>query len=620
MGIQLGRPIQHLVKTWDTYSAIAWIWAGLWLLLLCVLAFGWRLGSIGLIDETEPLFAEAARQMTVTGDWVTPYFNEVTRFDKPPLIYWLMAIAYQTLGVHAWSARLPSALASAALVVAGFITLRYFGFPHPAGVPDGRSQPLDVRSLPTTVNHQLWLSAWIGAGIMAFTPEIIAWARTGVSDMLLAGCMGLALLCFFWGYVHEHQRVTQHNWYLGFFGWSALAVLAKGPVGIVLPVLIIGAFVAYTHTWRSLWRDVPWLWGGLLFLLISVPWYVLVIQANGQDYIDSFFGYHNLERFTEAVNDHSAPWFFYFLVTLVGFFPWSVHLPVAIARLRFWKLAEWRNQPRTAHLSVFLLLWFVVIFGFFTIAATKLPSYLLPAMPAAAMLMGQFWSYQVLGIVRSPRSVSRATLVSHWAFVVLAIAMAGVIFRAPWLIVDRSIPNLVDVTKEAIAIPVGVAVWIGIAIVSGALILLRKGRWIWGVQIAGFALFLTLSVLPFLDTLDALRQYPIRAVAATILEERQPNEPVVMVGFNKPSIVFYSQQPVTFWSLPQQAINRIRREYERQNPDVDTILLVGQSRKIREAEIPEELYTVLNEVDAYSVVRLPLPLPKDLKAPKREDD
>ncbi|MBF2077921.1 MAG: glycosyltransferase family 39 protein [Synechococcales cyanobacterium T60_A2020_003] len=620
MGIQIGRPIQPLVKAWDSYAAIAWVFAGLWLFLLCVLAFGWRLGGIGLIDETEPLFAEAARQMTVTGDWITPYFNEATRFDKPPLIYWLMAIAYETLGVHEWSARLPSALSACAIVVAGFVTLRYFGFPHPAGVPNEQSHPLSVQSLPATVNRQLWLSAWIGAGIMAFTPEIIAWARTGVSDMLLTGCMGLALLCFFWGYVHNQQPGTQRNWYLGFFVWSALAVLTKGPVGIVLPVLIIGAFVGFTNTWRSLWREVPWLWGSLLFLLISVPWYVLVIQANGEDYIDSFFGYHNLERFTEAVNDHSAPWFFYFIVTLVGFFPWSVHLPVAIARLRFWKLAEWRNQPRTAHLSVFLLIWFAVIFGFFTIAATKLPSYLLPAMPATAMLMGQFWSHQVLGIVRSPRSTSRAVLVSHWIFVVLAIAFAGVIFRAPWLIVDKSIPNLVDVTRHAIAIPVGVAVWLGMAIAASILILMRKGRWIWGVQIVGFAMFLILSILPFIDTLDAIRQYPIRAVAETILEERQPNEPVVMVGFNKPSIVFYSQQPVTFWSLPRQAINRIRREYERQNPDLDSILIVGQSRKIRETEIPETLYTVLNEVDAYSVVRLPLPLPKTLEAPKQEEE
>ena len=95
----------------------------LWLFAIAWVGFLWNLGNIGLVDETEPLFAEAARQMTVTGDWITPYFNGETRFDKPPLIYWLMAVAYRTLGVNEWAVRLPSALCAIGLTCLGFYTL-----------------------------------------------------------------------------------------------------------------------------------------------------------------------------------------------------------------------------------------------------------------------------------------------------------------------------------------------------------------------------------------------------------------------------------------------------------------------------------------------------------------
>jgi Dolichyl-phosphate-mannose-protein mannosyltransferase len=131
--------------------------------------------------------------MTVTGDWITPYFNEKTRFDKPPLVYWLMAIAYNTLGVNEWAARLPSAVAAIALMGIAFYTLRYFAIPRPI-------QP------KTNNQNSLWRSAWIGSAIIALNPITIVWARTGVADMLLSGCMVSALLCFFIGYAQMgHQ-------------------------------------------------------------------------------------------------------------------------------------------------------------------------------------------------------------------------------------------------------------------------------------------------------------------------------------------------------------------------------------------------------------------------------
>jgi 4-amino-4-deoxy-L-arabinose transferase-like glycosyltransferase len=242
--------------------------------------------------------------------------------------------------------------------------------------------------------------------MMALNIETIAWARIGVSDMLLTGCMGAALLAFFLGYIQQDpltndssnpnsnsnaKKATTNLWYLAFYIFIALAILAKGPVGIVLPGLIILLFLLYVgqglgQFWSVIQEMKP-IRGLLIILAIALPWYLFVTWANGEAYLNSFFGYHNFERFTNVVNKHSAPWYFYFIVVLMGFAPWSLYLPVAIARLKWWQRNYWQRQPRIQHLGLFALAWFVGIFGFFTVAATKLPSYVLPLMPAAAILV-----------------------------------------------------------------------------------------------------------------------------------------------------------------------------------------------------------------------------------------
>ncbi len=340
-----------------------------------------------MIDETEPLFAEAARQMTVTGDWITPFFNGETRFDKPPLIYWLMAIAYSALGVNEWAVRLPSAIAAMALVSLGFYTLCFFA-----------SQSLEsgVQSQPSSkFKRPNWLCAGLGSALMVLNLETIVWARTGVSDMLLTGCMGGALLSFFLGYAQPSKPAVQACWYLAFYILIALAILTKKPVGIILPALIIGSFLLYLGNALAVLREMRVLLGGILVLAIALPWYGLVIRANGWAYINSFFGYHNLERFTSAVNHHEGPWYYHFPVVLLGFAPWSIYLPVAIARLQFWQRSHWRLRDRSTHLGLFALFWFMGVFGFFTIAVTKLPSYVLPLMPAAAILVALLWSEEI---------------------------------------------------------------------------------------------------------------------------------------------------------------------------------------------------------------------------------
>ncbi|MEM6353808.1 MAG: glycosyltransferase family 39 protein, partial [Cyanobacteria bacterium P01_D01_bin.14] len=466
------------------------------------IAFFWQLGGIGLVDETEPLFAEAARQMYATGDWITPYFNGETRFDKPPLVYWAMALGFHIFGVGEWAVRLPSAMAAAGLVGFSFYTLQRFGY-----------------SQTNSVAHQkrtsFTLAATVGAIAMALNPQTLVWARTGVSDMLLSGCMGAALLCFFWGYA-EHSR-----WYYGFYTFIALAVLDKGPVGLVIPGLVVMVFAAYMGQIRTLLKEIKLLRGTLLMVLLTVPWFVAVTAIHGQTYIDSFFGYHNYERFTDVVNGHAAPWYFYFAVVAVGFLPWSPGLPFAMVRLRPWAMGHWRRQPREKQLGLFALIWFLAIFIFFTVAVTKLPSYVLPLLPAAAIMVGLMWAGS------SQRGLWISAGLSILFFAILAVAS----YLTPnWLGGDPVMPDFPERVRASQAMLYGSVVW-GLATLAGmGLLLTRRVRWVWAVSFMAFAAFVIVSILPVAAVADSQRQLPLRQLASTIRTEQQPGEALAMVG------------------------------------------------------------------------------------------
>lgn len=597
-------------KFWSQHPTVICCLSLLWWLGTSGLAFLWQLGNVGLIDETEPLFAEAARQMTVTGDWITPYFNDDTRFDKPPLVYWLMAIAYRIFGVNEWAARLPSALVALALTGFVFYTLRCFGIPY--------SLRCKVKPHFSIQEHRaLTLSAWLGAAMLALNPEIIIWARTGVSDMLLTGCLGGALLCFFQGYARSGNGKIQGHWYLAFYVLAALAVLAKGPIGIVLPGLIIGIFLLYLGNWRSVLREMKLLRGGLLFLVLILPWYLLIIWTHGEDYIESFFGYHNLERFTAVVNHHAAPWYFYFIVVLLGFAPWSTYLPLAIARWQVWRRRYWQQQPRAAHFGLFAVFWFGSIFLFFTIAATKLPSYVLPLMPAAAILVALLWSEVIdsnQNRQESLQDLSRiqarglgqdvALSVSGGLNAGLLLIIAGACLLAPeWLGKDPAMPYFAEALQSSGLLGRGAVIGGGTGAIAILLLLRRQFRWLWSANLVGFILLLSLVLLPGYQLYDAQRQLPIRQLAEQITQVRQPDEKLVMIGFEKPSMVFYTQRPVKY-RYNSRSTRKYLQRWTSHQPDSPTVLIVGYPDKIEGLNLPPTQYQRLGAAGPYQLVRV----------------
>jgi 4-amino-4-deoxy-L-arabinose transferase-like glycosyltransferase len=599
----------HAVDRWFNKiakrPALAVTLSILWLMLIGWLGYGWNLGNIGLVDETEPLFAEASRQMFVTGDWITPFFNGETRFDKPALIYWCQAIAYAIIGVNEWAVRLPSALAAIAVISLAFYTVQWHL---------GKQDVAEQVERPT----RRYVTAAIASAMMALNPQMIVWGRTGVSDMLLTGCIASALLCFFLGYAKqkgsEGKSLLPNKWYLACYVLIAGGILTKGPVGIVLPGLVILAFLLYVGNFWQVLREMRALIGLLIIFALSVPWYVLVIWRNGWNYINAFFGYHNIERFTEVVNGHSAPWYFYFVVVLLGFAPYSVYLPAALARLKFWQRSQWRTQERSQQLGLFAGIWFFGVFGFFTIAVTKLPSYVLPLMPAAAILVALLWSdYFSVPAASSSRFSLSFLRASGWANVVLFAILSVAMFQVTRLLgSDQAAPNFRQTLENSNLTQIGGYIWLLSGVSVAFMLITRRWQGMMIANLLGFAAFLIVVLMPAVFLMDQERQLPLRELSVAVASVKQPNEEILMVGFKKPSVVFYSHQKVNFIKFTKDAVKYIQNQTTSQ-PKYPSLLVLAEHRNLVRMDLPPDNYENLASKGAYQLIRLSF---KKMKQPK----
>lgn len=568
------------------------------LLVIGWIAFGWNLGNVGLIDETEPLFAEASRQMLLTGDWITPFFNGETRFDKPALIYWCQAIAYSIMGVNEWAARTPSALAAMGVIALAFYTVQWHF--------TKKDELEQVTNLP-----RRYLTAALAAALMALNPEMIVWGRTGVSDMLLTGCIGSTLLCFFLGYAQNNRVIVIANWqfpnqwYLASYVLIAGAILTKGPVGIVLPGLIMIAFALYVGKFWQIWREMRPILGMVIVLVLSLPWYILVTWRNGWNFINAFFVYHNIERFTEVVNGHSAPWYFYFLVVLLGFAPYAVYIPESLVRLKLWQRSYWLQKERSQHLGLFVSLWFLGVFGFFTISVTKLPSYVLPLMPAAAILVALSWSDLFPTSQNSTPTHLAFLRISAWINVAFTTFISIALFNLTQIVgPDPAAPELYAEMEKSGILKYGGIIWLIITLISSILILTHRYRQIIIINLVGFTAFIAISLMPAILIMDQQRQLPLRELSALIVESKQPNEELIMVGFKKPTVTFYTKQNVNYIKFSQAALKYI------QNPELSktksSLLMLIEQEKFPEMELQPDTYKSLATKGAYQLIRISL--------------
>jgi 4-amino-4-deoxy-L-arabinose transferase-like glycosyltransferase len=328
------------------------------LVAFCGFLFFYGLGSFGLLGADEPRYAQVGREMLERADWITPTLLGKPWLEKPVLYYWQAILAFRVAGVSDRAARLPSAFDATFLIVAIYFFLRRF---RPGSELDGA------------------LIAASCAGVAGF-------ARAAATDMPLAASFGVALLGWH-GWYDSGRRVYLTAFYI----FLALGTLAKGPVAPALSAVIIFIFIAARRDWAAIGRTL-WIPGIFLYFAATVPWYIAV-QLRNPEFFRVFILEHNLARFSQDVYHHRQPFWFYLPVFLLAMMPWTLLLILAIMRrIRLiWSEGWDKNAFSNASNSwiLFLLVWMLVPVFFFSASQSKLPGYILPAVPAGALLVAE---------------------------------------------------------------------------------------------------------------------------------------------------------------------------------------------------------------------------------------
>ncbi|MFO0916849.1 MAG: glycosyltransferase family 39 protein [Planctomycetaceae bacterium] len=362
-----------------------------------------NLGGYPLFDEDEPKNAVCGREMFERGDWIVPTFNDELRTDKPILIYWLMLCSFNVFGVSEFAARFGSSLLSVGTALGVYVIGRKL------------------------YDRQVGLLAGV---VVATCLMFSAVGRAVTPDATLVCCLTWVFCGFVlsrdWrgqtssGVSQEPER--PHVWRFAARDWlfpyamMGLAMLAKGPVGFLLPCTALGLYGLCSSTrddltagrktltgawWRqtvqlalliaSPTRFLRTLWGMKLWIGIPVafgialPWYIIVGWKTDGAWLAGFLGGHNVGRFLQPMEQHHGPIIYYIPVLFAGTFPWSVFLPAAVAQL--WKRVK--SRAEFSESDLFLACWAATWLVFFSIARTKLPNYILPIYPAVAVIIAR---------------------------------------------------------------------------------------------------------------------------------------------------------------------------------------------------------------------------------------
>ncbi len=305
-----------------------------------------------LLPADEGRYAEIAREIYTTGDWVTIRYNGLKYFEKPPFHLWMTALAFHAFGVGEWQARLWTACSGAiGLLATAFAANRLFG-PRP-----GLLAALVLLAMP----------AWNIAGHFASL------------DMSLSGALALALAALLVAQSPQTAPKARRAWMMGCWAAIGVAILTKGPIGIVLPALALGLYSLIARD-RAIWRRLNAGVGVLVLAAITLPWFVLVTARN-PDFARFFFIHEHWDRYTSGIHHRSGPVWYFVPQFLLGALPW-LGLSLATGRVVAGEAGETGFRPR-----LLLAAWAGAIFVFFSFSGSKLPGYILPMYPALAILV-----------------------------------------------------------------------------------------------------------------------------------------------------------------------------------------------------------------------------------------
>ena len=493
-----------------------------------------NLGSRDLLHPDEGRYAEIAREMAASGDWVTPRLNGLKYFEKPPLQYWITAGAYRLFGVHEWTARLwPAAAGLLAVLVIG-IAGHALG-----GVALGTFAALALAGT-------LWHAGM--AQILSLDSGLAFFLTLVFAGLVIAQRPGTG-------------ADTRRKWM--WLAWAAMAgaTMSKGPIGIVLPLgtLIIYSFI---NGDREIWRRLHFTSGLLLFLVLTAPWFIAVARAN-PEFLRFFFIHEHIERFLTEEHQRTGPWYYFVPLAAAGSLPWLVVL--AFGARRVWRdggaakgVFSWRRLA---------LVWVAFVFVFFSLSGSKLPSYILPMFAPLALIAGDLMLLQE----RDPRALARQALPGAIVIGVLALFLLVGYGRIVARLADG--PQPVEILETygpwLKAATLVAAVGAAAAVVAFRRAAIAPAALFWGA--ASLALSTFAAVVIAVAGFDAFS--PTRSTSA-ILRTAQvdapfaPGAPVYQIAMYDQTLPFYLGRTTTLVAYRDELALGIVAEPERQIPTV----------------------------------------------------
>jgi len=474
------------------------------LAVLAVVAIVVGIDNMGrpLANPDEGRYSEISREMAATGDWVTPRLNGLKYFEKPPLQYWASALSFRLFGENEYTARLY-------IVLAGFSTIALLGF----------------------LGKRLWGWDMAIASMMAIacSPYFMALGGIVTLDMGLTLWTTATLFAFIGAEGARDRPATQLRWMLCAWAGMALAVLSKGLVGIIFA----GAAVFIVMVMR---RDIKVLErlhlipGLAIFLAIAAPWFVAVSMAN-DEFAQFFFIHEHFARFLTRAHRRVEPWWYFLPIVAAGFLPWMFAMPAAIARA--WREEEGRDfQP--LRISI---LWAAFVVAFFSASGSKLPTYVLPAFPPLALVLGRY-----LQLAPERRLALWSGLTIPVALILVVVA-----YRVPDSAKDAWTRALYE---GAMPWAVAAAVILLAGAIVTTLLMLRRKRWP-ALAVAAFAAILLIDCGEEAYEELTPRQSGV-GVAEKMKAQMKPGTRLYSVGHYEQTVPFYLQRTLQLFDYEDE--------------------------------------------------------------------
>jgi len=515
------------------------------LIALSIYLFIFKLGESSLWNMDEAIYGEVAKEVLKLGDWVTLHFNYREWFDKPPLYIWLTAITFKVFGWSEFTTRLWSALSG----MGGVIAVYFLG-----------------KSL---FNRKV---GFLSAAILATSPQYIIQSRLALLDVPLSFFISLSILFFYLAHTIPNKRW----YYLLSYASMALATLTKGPIGLLLPVLIITVYLLLAGELGRI-KEMMLFRGIILYLAIASPWYTIELIRHGEVFINNFFILRTAARFLTPFEGHTGPVYYYVLVLFLGFFPWSSFLPCSFIHLiplkkrileggnivfddsfgmppqrpsacslqgKTYKFLvyikkRWKSEEGKKFLLV--LLWLGVVFVFFSSAKSKLPGYILPLYPPLALTVGKLW-----GDIFSQKAqaYNRGVMTSFGVLFALLV----ILLLAITLIAKPMFPVEYGLCGGDIIMMISGLI-IGGAFSFLVLLLYKNPAISFGVMVGTMCFFAWILVGNVLPETEFLK--PTKFLAGKVISSIKPGEKIGdypaseenFMSFN-PSLVYYTDHPV----------------------------------------------------------------------------